>query len=165
MKRTLCILAFALLPAVAQADSINTVASELRALVDEPFRFGVAQDLAGNILLAQTQVTYAGPESLELSIESVVRAIGIDEATYHAGYVGFSNVDPIAWLSSTIAIDPGATVGITPNALFFGSEIVQESGQVPVPESSVLVLLCFGLILSVFAGLFRFAPVATRRIP
>jgi hypothetical protein len=161
MKRTLCILAFALLPAVAQADSINTVASELRALVDIPFRFGVAQDLAGNLLLAQTQVAYAGPESLELSIEAVVRAITLDGTPY----VGFADYDQFTWAQSTIAIDPGATVGITPNALYFGSEIVQESGQVPVPESSVLVLLCFGLVLLVFAGLFRFVPVATQRIP
>jgi hypothetical protein len=161
MKRTLCILAFALMPAVAQADSINTVASELRALVDEPFRFGVAQDLAENLLTAQSLASYASPTSLELSIEAVVRAIILDGTPY----VGFADYDQFTWAQSRIAIDPGATIGITPNALFFGSEIVQESGQVPVPESSVLVLLCFGLILSVFAGLFRFAPVATRRIP
>jgi hypothetical protein len=123
----------------ADCDALNTVASELRALVDIPFRYGVAKDLAQNLLTAQSLASYASPESLELSIESVVRAIGIDELTFHSGFVGFADVDPITWLSSTIAIDPGATIVITPDALDFG--------EVPVatPEPAGWILMLMGL--------------------
>jgi hypothetical protein len=152
------------LPTVARCDSLNTVAYELRSLVDIPFRFGVARDLASNILTAQTLVSYASPESLELSIESVVRAIGIDELTFHSGYVGFANVDPITWLSSTIAIDPGATIVITPDALDFGEAPV----ATPEPAGWILMLIGLAAVVTrkVFSPLFihQFAEIYTRAI-
>jgi hypothetical protein len=127
------------LPTVARCDSLNTIASELRALVDIPFRYGVAQDLASNLLIAQSEASYASPESLELSIESVVRAIGIDEDTFHSGYVGFANIDPITWIQSNIAINPDAHIVITPERLQFG--------EVPVvtPEPAGWILMLMGL--------------------
>jgi hypothetical protein len=81
--------------------------------------------------------------SLELSIESVVRAIGIDNTLY----VGWASMDPITWLQSGIAIDPGASIGITPSALYFG-----EAAVVATPEPDTLILVAVALVLGLACG-------------
>jgi len=131
----LLITALFILAPVCRADSITDVASTLRADVSIPFRYGVATDLATNLLDAQASATYAGIVSLALSIDAVVRAIGID----NTAWVGWASTDPITWLQSTIAIDPGATIGITPNALWFGDVAVA------TVEPSTLIYLLVGL--------------------
>jgi len=138
MRRLIILSLLALaVPAAAPADSITDVASILRADVPEPFRYGVAQDLATNIVDAQFLASYGGPASLELSIESVVRAIGID----NTAYVGWASLDPITWLQSTIAIDPGASIGLTPTAIYFGDVAVT------TPESPTWIVVIIGLVL------------------
>jgi len=111
---------FLILAPICRADSITDVASTLRADVSIPFRYGVATDLATNLLDAQSLATYASTLSLDLSIDAVVRAIGID----NTAWIGWASTDPITWLQSTIAIDPGATIGISPSALWFGEQAV-----------------------------------------
>jgi hypothetical protein len=81
--------------------------------------------------------------SLELSIESVVRAIGIDGTSY----VGWASMDPITWLQSGIAIDPNASIGITPSALYFGKASV-----VSTPEPDTLILIAVALIIGLACG-------------
>jgi hypothetical protein len=144
MKRLAIISLFALaVPAAAPADSVTDIAAILRADSPIPFRYGVAGDLAENILDAQLLATYAGPMSLELSIESVVRAIGIDNTLY----VGWASMDPITWLQSGIAIDPNASIGITPSALYFG-----EAAVVSTPEPDVWILVAVALIIGLACG-------------
>jgi hypothetical protein len=128
MKLALGTLLLFVAPAVTLADSVQVVAQDLRALSPVPFRYGVAQDLAENLLVAQSEASYASPESLELSIESVIRAIGIEGTSY----VGFANVNPITWEQSEIAIDPNAHIVITP-------------GNVATSEPSVWILCLAGL--------------------
>lgn len=141
MKRiTLFILLVLAVPAAApsaRADSITDIASILRADSPVPFRYGVAGDLATNLWDAQAAVAYGGPVSLELSIEAVIRAIGIDNTRW----VGWASTDPITWLQSDIAIDPGASIGITPSALYFGEV------NVATPESPMWMLIIAILVL------------------
>jgi hypothetical protein len=130
MKLVLGALLLFIAPAAALADSVQVVAQDLRALSPVPFRFGVARDLAENLLLAQSEASYTSPESLQLSIESVIRAIGIEGTSY----VGFADVNPITWEQSEIAINPEAHVTIT---------------VTPTPEPSVwmLCLAALGIFL------------------
>lgn len=146
MNRLAIIILLALaVPAAAPADSmtVTDIAAILRADVSVPFRYGVATDLAENLLDAQSLATYAGPVSLELSIESVVRAIGIDGTAY----VGWASMDPITWLQSEIAIDPNASIGITPSALYFG-----EAAVVSTPEPDVWILVVVALVIGLACG-------------
>jgi len=132
VKRLAVVVLLLLSCGVAKADSVNVVAQELKAACDIPFKYGVAQDLASNLLVAQSLASYAGPVSLELSIESVLRAITIDAQRY----VGFADTCPITWLQSRIAIDPNASVTITPSSLYFGEVAV----STPEPLAWLLIL-------------------------
>jgi hypothetical protein len=123
---------------ITRADSVQEVASVLRADSPVPFHFGVADDLAANLLDAQSLAPYASQQSLDDSILAVVRAIGIDDTPF----VGWSATDPITWLQSDIAIDPGASLGFSPTALNFGARDV-----VATPEPAVWLMLLVALIV------------------
>lgn len=146
MKRYLLLGLLAVMP-VAKADSINVVAQELRQQSEVPFRFGVANDLAGNLLTAQSLAWYAGPVSLELSIEAVIRAIGL-EAT---SYVGWYDTNPVTWTQSRIAIDPNASIEITPKALEFGAVNVVE----PNPITEITLGIVVGAVALFVSRLLR----------
>lgn len=143
MRALIAIAVLSVIPA-CRADSIPlaTVAADLRTDSPVPFRFGVATDLAANLLAAQSLAPYASAQSLDLSIASVVRAIGIDGTLF----VGWAATDPITWLQSSIAIDPAASLVITPSALWFGEQPVTATS-----EASAGVLLLVAIVI-VFVG-------------
>ena len=136
----LALLSCAILSPGAKADSVQVVAQELKSASALPLRQNVQSMWATNLLYAQAApaCTYCGTVSLELSIESVLRAISIE-----AGWLTFCNLQncDIANLQSTVAINPDASVSLTPSSINFG--------EVPVtstPEPTVLVLLALGLL-------------------
>ena len=137
--KSLLVLSLLLTP-VAMADSIeaNTIAQTLRAESPVPFRYGTAQELADTIITAQSEAWYAGPVSLDDSIWSVVRAITLEGTPY----VGGPSYDPLVWDQAEIAINPNATVSITPSFINFGEV------EVRTPEPSALLLLIGGICLT-----------------
>jgi hypothetical protein len=129
---------------------MGQVAKELSTESILPLAGSVPQQLAKNILFAQAHASYGGPESLDLSIESVLRAIQIEAG---AGWivVGSSATDPIVWFSAETAVNPAATVSLTPSAINFGEVPVQ------TPEPEVWILMLLGLAGSIiWANLLAF---------
>jgi len=118
---------------VARADS---VAQEIRAGSVLTLKQGVAQFWADNLEAAQASVTYASAQSLELSIQSVIRAIGLEQSLAGLSYCNLTNCI-IVNAQSTVAIDPNAGGGITPAALYFG-----EVTATPEPPMWLLSLFC-----------------------
>jgi hypothetical protein len=119
----------------ARADSVSVITQELRHDSSLTLRNDVAEDLAENLLTAQAAAYYTAfePDSLQLSINAVLRAITLEKS------FGFSYCDdstcPIVWAQSTIAIDTRAGVGLSPSEINFGSV------PVSTPEPSLLALL------------------------
>jgi hypothetical protein len=110
--------------------------------------------LAENLLAAQRNPSwayYTGPESLLLSEEAVLRAVWI-LATY--GYNGpvteITSADVLVWDQSIAAVNPNASISVSPSSLNFG--------DVPVatPEPAIW-LLCVAA-LGVFCWLRKFKP-------
>jgi hypothetical protein len=140
---------------ISRADSIpvGQIAKELKTESVLPFAGGVAIGLAKDMLQAQAAASYGGPVSLELSIESVLKAIGI-EAQFGWLVVGGQSTDPIVWSQAMLAVDPNATVSLTPDAINFGEVAVA------TPEPEVWILMLLGLAGSmVWASLLPLQPV------
>jgi hypothetical protein len=78
------------------------------------------------------------PDSLQLSINAVLRAIWIEQFYGGLTYCDRDNC-PIAWSQSTIAINGFASATLTPSSIDFG--------EVPVvtPEPEVCTLMLMGL--------------------
>jgi hypothetical protein len=125
----------------ARADSLTEaqVAAQLTAnspLLLEP---GVADTLATNLLSAQAaNLSYTAfePDSLQLSIDAVLRAIGLYVFPGGPTEIVNEQLTPIPFLQSEIAIDDRLTVSITPGGLDFGSQPV----ATPEPEEWILIL-------------------------
>jgi hypothetical protein len=96
---------------------------------------------------AAAPFTQFEPDSLQLSIDAVLRAIGL--YVYPGGPTAITgeSAEPIVWEQSRIAIDDRATVSITLGSLDFGSQ------PVVTPEPEVRILMLMGL-----------AAIVTRRL-
>ena len=133
-----------LLAPCARPDSVVVdVAKDISmgSVVQMPFV--IAKDLAQNVLTAQEGVWYAGPASLADSIWSVDHAIAIEDC-----------VCSLAWLQSTIAIDPNATLGFTPSAVNFGAVRV----ATPEPPTWILVVGTLTIAFLIWLVLHRRRP-------
>jgi len=136
--------------ASAKADSLTVaqVTQELKQGSVLTLRNDVAQDFAENLLAAQQPgvCSYCAfePDSLQLSINAVLKAIAL-EKSFGLKFCDDFNCQ-IAWDQSTVAIDDRVSIGFTPSALNFG--------EVPVstPEPSVIVLLLVALVYLCVAG-------------
>ena len=141
----LLILGMALLAPESRGDTVNvsSVASILDANTVLPLAGGVDTQLASNLLRAQQQTW--GKEwldgSLTLSIESVLRAIGL--YVWEGGPTSITSEkdEPIVWLQSHIAIDPRLSVGFDTAAINFGEQPV-----VTTPEPATLGVLLLALV-------------------
>jgi len=127
-----------------KADTIKEVTQEIKAGSVLPLTQNVAQIWAGNLLGAQG-CAYCGPESLDLSILAVLKAIGLEQSLADFNWCGLSNC---IWANqqSLIAIDPNAGLGISPNSVNFG--------LVDVPEPSFWILSLGGLFALAVSRLF-----------
>jgi hypothetical protein len=124
-----------LLAGVARADSLtaNQIAQELKQDSVLSLRQNVAGVWAVNLLSAQAGASYASPESLDLSIAAVERAIGLELSIAGLSFCNLTNCI-FANQQSLIAVNPGASLGVTPNDLFFAE-------TVPSPEPGTWWLL------------------------
>jgi len=147
MKRLLPFLL--LLAPIAKADSLMpslaVVGSYLADNSVLPITQQADMQLARNILLAQSSSTcsYCGPESLALSMDSVLRAISL--YAWAGVPISSESLQPIVWLQSRLAINPDATVIVTPSSITFAD------APVSTPEPST-VLLLFVLGTACLAG-------------
>jgi hypothetical protein len=134
---------------------MGQVAKELSTESALPLAPSVPQDLAKNILFAQAHASYGSPESLDLSIESVLRAISLYVWSSGPVAVTSESAEPIVWAQSRTAINPDATVVISPASINFGEAPVQ------TPEPEVWILMLLGLAGSmIWAKLLSSAKVA-----
>ena len=140
----------------ARADSLmpslTNVASYLQANSALPITQQADLQLSRNLLTAQAvpSCTYCGSNSLLLSENAVLRAITLYVWTGGPTSISSATLEPVVWTQSTIAINPDATVSLTPTSLDFGKELV-----VSTPEPSLLLLLALGsvcLLLSWFVS-------------
>jgi len=120
-----------------QADSIpqGQIAQELKAESVLPLGPSVPNQLAGNLLFAQAQVTYSSLESLQLSMESVLKAIGLYVWEGGPSSITSETAEPLVFLQSRIAINPALTVELSTSNLYFGEQ------SVTVPEPTILTFL------------------------
>jgi hypothetical protein len=125
------LLVFLLFCSPALADSVQDVAAYLDVNSVLPLLNGEDSDLATNILNAQAAT---GLNSLLLSEEAVVRAIGIEASIF-----GMTECDPsncaVAWSQSTLAIDPNAGISFNPPSLNFPPTLVT-----PEPTTGLMLL-------------------------
>ncbi len=131
---------------VGRADTLTQVqvASYLDANTLIPFAVGVDTQLSMNLVKAQNRAWGSDwyPDSIELSMESVLRAISLYVWPGGPTLVTNQKEFPVVWDQSRIAIDPRLTVTLDPGALDFGSAEVRES----VPEPGTWLLVLAGLL-------------------
>jgi len=140
----LLLFSMAILAPESRGDTIKQadIASELDTESVLPLAGGVDVQLANNLIQAQTAAW--GKQwldgSLELSIESVLRAIGL--YVWDGGPTEITKDQTefqVVWLQSHIAIDPRLTVGFDTASINFGEVAV-------TPEPMTLVLVLMGLV-------------------
>ena len=139
----LLLFSMAILAPESRGDTIKQadIALELDTESVLPLAGGVDVQLANNLIQAQNAAWgkqwFEG--SLELSIESVLKAIGL--YVWDGGPTSITkDGEPIVWLQSHIAIDPRLTVGFDTAAINFGEQ------PVVTPEPATLVLVFVGII-------------------
>lgn len=143
MRNILLALTLCVLGSSVRADSLTLaqVTQQISSGSVLKLRDDVAQDFAENLLAAQLPgvCSYCAsqPDSLQLSIDAVLKAIKL-EKSFHEKYCDDSDCQ-IAWTQSNIAIDDRAVVVITPSALRFAE-------PVNTPEPSTIVLCLAGLL-------------------
>jgi hypothetical protein len=130
-----------LVPAFACADSLSLgqIAQELKQDAVIPLAPSVGNQLAKNLLAAQAAAPYTQfePDSLQLSIDAVLRAIGLYVWDGGPTTITSESAEPIVWAQSRIAIDDRLTVSFTTGSLDFGSEPV----ATPEPQEWILILV------------------------
>lgn len=132
-------------PLVTKADSLADVTLQISSGSVLKLRDDVAQDFAENLLAAQAAAYYTQfePDSLQLSIDAVLRAIRL-EKSFHTKYCDDNNCQ-IVWSQSNIAIDDRAHV-------ILSASVLQE--PVSTPEPTTWFLLAIASILG-FSKLLR----------
>jgi hypothetical protein len=131
------------------------VGSYLEANSVLPITQQADMQLARNLLTAQADplCTYCGAVSLTYSEDSVLKAITLYLWPGGPANISSEALEPIVWIQSKIAINPDATVTVTPSALDFGEVLV--SDPVSTPEPSVLLLFVLGTACLVGYGITR----------
>jgi hypothetical protein len=140
----IAILGLLTIPAIALADSLSLgqIAQELKQDAVIPLAPSVGNQLAKNLLAAQAAAPYTQfePDSLQLSIDAVLKAITV--YAWPGGPTVVTSDEQaflFVWAQSRIAIDDRLTVSITPGSLDFGSQ------PVATPEPAGWILLLTGL--------------------
>jgi hypothetical protein len=137
------ILGLLTIPTITLADSLSVgqIAQELKQDAVIPMAPSVGNQLAKNLLAAQAAAPYTQfePDSLQLSIDSVLRAIGLYAYPGGPTMITDEASEPVVWEASRIAIDDRLTVSFTPGSLDFGSQ------PVATPEPAGWILLLTGL--------------------
>jgi len=138
--------------AVTSADSVSVadVTQELRHNSALSLRNDVADDLAENLLAAQAAAPYTAfePDSLQLSIDAVLKAINLEQS-FGLTYCSDSTC-PIVWAQSNIAIDDRVGITLNPPALNFGADSPVGTPEPPMISYvfaiagvlSMILLLC-----------------------
>jgi len=138
LHAALTIVVLVLCASQAQGDTITDIAQELSQASTLPLGQGVALELATNLWDAQLASPYAAsePDSLPLSIASVLRAIWLE--IYPGGPAEILSYDnaPIPFIQSHIAIDDRVSVEITAGGVDCTAGCVINFGDVPVGETS-----------------------------
>jgi len=140
------ILGLLTIPAIVRADSLSLgqIAQELKRDAVIPPAPSVGNQLAKNLLAAQAAAPYTQfePDSLELSIESVLRAVSLYVWEGGPTTITSESAEPVVWAQSRVAIDDRLTVSFTPGSLDFGSQPV----ATPEPSGWLGLLLGFALL-------------------
>lgn len=141
--KTLAVAVLLLCAGTASADTIplGQICKELNAGAVIPLAPGVANDLSRNLLDAQAAAYYTlfEPESLQLSINAVLRAISIYVWDGGPTLITSEKEEPIVWQQSRIAIDTRVSAVLDPTAIDFGEVAVV------TPEPGTILLLLAGL--------------------
>jgi hypothetical protein len=139
MKKLLLLLVFCV--GTARADSVVQVADYLEDNSYIPLMGNTAVLLADNLLDAQKET---GLHSLLLSETSVLRAIWIEG--YYIGETYCDKSDcSIMWAQSNIAINPLASVTLTPAVMNFGDVLIHPViDPVSAAEPAAARLFAFG---------------------
>ena len=104
-----------------------------------PLGPGVGNQLAKNLIDAQlTYISYTQfePDSLQLSINAVLKAISIYVWPGGPTAITSQQEEPIVWAQSEIAIDTRVSVSLSPTSIDFGEQPI-----VSTSEPSTLLLL------------------------
>lgn len=141
-KGGVAILLLLVIAGVSRADSLTEtqVAQQLQSGAVIPLASGVDDILANNLLAAQlANISYTAnePTSLQLSIDAVLKAIGIYVWPGGPTQITDAQNEPIVFVQSEMAIDTGAGVSLSPTSIDFGSVPV----STPEPSSALLLLL------------------------
>jgi len=143
--------------AIADQLSLQDVQQQIKSGSVLPLRQGVAHLYAENLIAAQDpsvcDYCVYEPDSLQLSINAVLRAIWIEQFYGGLTYCDRDNC-PIAWSQSTIAINGFASATLTPSSIDFGEVPV----ATPEPEEWILLLTAVAAFALLRAGL-RFSRI------
>jgi hypothetical protein len=136
----------------AGADTVKQIAMEIKDDSVLPLRADVAELWAENLLAAQAApgCDYCGPVSLADSVNSVLKAVSLEQSIDGLTFCNRTDCT-IANEQSTIADNPNVSITIAPSRLDFG--------DVPVstPEPSFWLLLVAGIGL-LWIVLLRYPP-------
>lgn len=134
------------IPTIARADSLSLgqIAQELKQDAVVPLAPSVGNQLAKNLLAAQAAAPYTQfePDSLQLSIDAVLRAIGLYVWDGGPTTITDEASEPVVWIQSRIAIDDRLTVSFATGSLDFGSQPV----ATPEPSGWLGLLVGFALL-------------------
>ncbi len=145
-KGIVAIVLLLLLVFAGRADSLTEtqIAGQLEQGVI-PLAVGVGDELALNLLNAQLlNISYTAnePTSLQLSIDSVLKAISIYVWPGGPTLITDQQSEPIVFAQSEMAIDTNTGVSLSPTSIDFGPT------PVVTPEPSTILLCLAGLVWS-----------------
>jgi hypothetical protein len=152
-------LSILLLASVARADSLTEIQiiKQLKQGAVLPLAPTVGDQLADNLIAAQlTYISYTQfePDSLQLSIDSVLKAISLYVWPGGPTAITSEQAEPIVWEQSMIAIDTRVSVSISPTSIDFGPT------PITTPEPSTLLLLFFPLLALRHCARVKFVALA-----
>src|SRR5882724_3234141 len=146
-KTVLLATLLALGAAAGRADTVpmGQICKELTGGTSIPLGPGVATELSKNLLNAQALADYTAfePESLQLSINAVLKAISIYLWDGGPALITDETSEPIVWQQSRIAIDTRVGVQLDPPFIDFGETQIATISA-PEPSTLAFLLVAFG---------------------